>query len=81
MEDIRVEGNLGNSDHEKVEFRVTGIMHKPSRIATFDFRRVNFVFFNTLLREIMCVRALEGRGAVTTCLFPTNPGQQKVRLC
>ncbi|PKU34078.1 glycerol kinase [Limosa lapponica baueri] len=64
VEDIKVGGSLGCSDHEKIEFRIMGSMRKTtSRIENMDFRRANFDLFKKLLGEIPWVRALEGRGA------------------
>ncbi|KAM6381950.1 uncharacterized protein FN964_003655 [Alca torda] len=64
-EDIKVGGTLGCSDHEMIEFRVMGTMHKTTRskITTLDFRRANFDLFKKLLGEIPWARALEGKGA------------------
>ncbi|PKU39022.1 glycerol kinase [Limosa lapponica baueri] len=61
MEDVKVGGSLGCSDHEKIEFRIMGSMRKtPSRIATLDFRRADFDLFKKLLGEFPWVRDLEG---------------------
>ncbi|PKU41873.1 rna-directed dna polymerase from mobile element jockey-like [Limosa lapponica baueri] len=60
VEDILVEGNLGCSDHGKIEFRIVGSTHKTiSRTETLDFKRANFVLFKKLLGEIPWARALE----------------------
>jgi len=62
VEDMKVGGSLGCSDHEIVEFR---ILHGGSRairkIKTLDFRRDNFTLFKELLGGIPWVRAVEGR--------------------
>ncbi|PKU29668.1 hypothetical protein llap_20028 [Limosa lapponica baueri] len=64
VEDIKVGGSLGCSDHEKREFRIVGSMCKTtSRTETLDFRRANFDLFKKLLGEIPWVRASERRGA------------------
>ncbi|PKU40284.1 glycerol kinase [Limosa lapponica baueri] len=64
VEDIKVGGSLGCSDHEKIEFRIVdSICKTTSRTETLDFRRDNFDLFKKLLGEIPWVRALEGRGA------------------
>ncbi|PKU36054.1 rna-directed dna polymerase from mobile element jockey-like [Limosa lapponica baueri] len=53
VEDIKVGGSLGCSDHEKIEFRIVDSMCKTrSRIETLDFRRANFDLFKKLLGEI-----------------------------
>ncbi|PKU31506.1 rna-directed dna polymerase from mobile element jockey-like [Limosa lapponica baueri] len=63
VEDVKVGGSLGCSDHEKMEFRIVGTMHKTSRTETLDFRRANFDLFKKLLGETSWDRALEGREA------------------
>jgi len=63
IEDVKVGGNLGCSDHEMVEFgNLHGGNRAISRITTLDFRRANFGLFKDLLGRIAWVRALEGRG-------------------
>ncbi|PKU37050.1 glycerol kinase [Limosa lapponica baueri] len=62
VEDIKVGGSLGCSDHEKIEFRIVGSMRKTtSRTETLDFGRANFDLFKKLLGEIPQVKALEGQ--------------------
>jgi len=63
VEDMKVGGSLGCSDHEMVNFRnLRGGSRVISRIKTLDFRRANFGLFKELLGGIPWVRALEGRG-------------------
>jgi len=63
MEDVKVGGRLGCSDHEMVEFRILhGGSRAISRIKTLDFRTPNFGLFKELLGVIPRARALEGRG-------------------
>ncbi|PKU46226.1 pre-mrna-processing factor 17 [Limosa lapponica baueri] len=63
VEDIKVRGNLGCSDHRKIEFRIVGSMCKPtSRTETLDFRRANFDLFKKLLGENPWDKTLEGPG-------------------
>jgi len=63
VEDVKVGGRLGCSDHEMVEFRILrGGSRAISRIKTLDFRRANFALFNELLGGIPWARAFEGRG-------------------
>jgi len=63
VEDVKVGGRLGCSDHEMVEFRILrGGSRAISRIKTLNFRRANFGLFKELLGGILWVRALEGRG-------------------
>jgi len=63
VEDVKVGGRLGCSDHEMVEF---GILHGGSRaisrIKTLDLSRANFSLFKELLGGIPWARALKGRG-------------------
>jgi len=50
VEDVRVGGRLGCSDHEMVEFRILrGGSRAISGIKTLDFRRANFGLFKELL--------------------------------
>jgi len=50
VEDVKVGGSLGCSDHEMVEFRILrGGSRAISRIKTLDFRRANFGLFKDLL--------------------------------
>jgi len=63
VEDVKVGGSFGCSDHEMVEFRTLhGGSRAINRITTLDFRRAKFGLFKDLLRGIPSVRALEGRG-------------------
>jgi len=63
VEDVKVGGRLGCSDHEMVEFRILrGGSRVISRIKTLDLRRADFGLFKDLLRGIPWARALEGRG-------------------
>jgi len=63
VEDVKVRGRLGCSDHEMVEFRILpGGSRAISRIKTLDLRRANFSLFKELLGGIAWTRALEGRG-------------------
>ena len=63
VEDVQAGGSLGCSDHEIMNFSILhGGSRAISRIKTLDFRRANFGLFKELLGEILCARALEGRG-------------------
>jgi len=63
VEDVKVGGRLGCSDHEMVEFRILhGGSRAISRIKTLDLRRADFALFKELLGGIPWARALEGRG-------------------
>jgi len=63
VEDVKVGGSLGCSEHEMVEFRIlSGGSRAISSITTLDFRRANFDLFKDLLGGIPWVKALEGGG-------------------
>ena len=63
VEDMKVGGRLGCSDHEMVEFRILrGGSGAISRIKTLVLRRANIGLFKGLLGGIPWARALEGRG-------------------
>jgi len=67
VEDVKVGGSLGCSDHEIVEFRILrGGSRVISRISTLDFRRANSGLFKDLVGGIPWVRTLEGRGVPGT---------------
>ena len=64
VEDARVGGSLGCSDHEMVEFRILqGGSRAMSWVTALDFKRANFGLFKDLLGGIPWTRALEGRGS------------------
>ena len=63
VEDVKVGGRLGCSDHEMVEFSfLRGGSKVIRRIKTLDLRRADFALFKELLGGIPWARALEGRG-------------------
>jgi len=63
VEDVKVGGRLGCSDHEMVEFRILrGGSRALSRYKTLELRRANFGLFKELLGGIPWARSLEGRG-------------------
>jgi len=63
VEDVKVGGRLGCSDHEMMNFRILhGGSRAIRRIQTLDFRRTNYGLFKELLGGIPWLRALEGRG-------------------
>ena len=70
VEDVKVGGSLGCSDHEMVEFRILhGRSRAITRITTLDFRRANFGLFKDLLGRIPRISALEGRGTQESWLI------------
>jgi len=63
VEDVKVGGNLGCSDHDMVKLRILcGGNREINRITTLKFRRANFGLFKDLRGGIPWVRALEGSG-------------------
>ena len=63
VEDVRVGGSIGCSDHEMVNFRILhGRSRATSRITALDFKRANFGLVKDLLGQVPWARALEGRG-------------------
>jgi len=63
VEDVKVGGRLGSSDHETVEFRILrGGSRAISRIKSLDLRRANFALFKELLGGIPWARVLKDRG-------------------
>lgn len=64
VENMKVGGNLGYSDHETVEFRILrGRQKAISRIAILGFTGAYFSLFEDLFGGITWFRALEGKGA------------------
>jgi len=63
VEDVRVRGSLGCSDHEMMEFRILREGNKAnSRITAPDFRRVDSGQFMYLLGGIPCDTVWETSG-------------------
>jgi len=63
VDDVKVGGRLGCSDHEMVEFRILrGGSRALSMIKSLDLRRANFGLFKELLGGIPWARGLEDRG-------------------
>ena len=63
VEDVKVGGRLGCSEHEMVEFRMLrGGSRAINMIKTLDLRRANFGLFKDLQGGIPWARALKGRG-------------------
>ena len=81
VEDVKVGGSLGCSDHEMVEFRILrGGSRAISRLKTLDFKRANFGLFKDLLGGISWIRALELEGSKRAgfCLSITS---SMLRIC
>ncbi|PKU46089.1 adaptin ear-binding coat-associated protein 1 [Limosa lapponica baueri] len=80
VEHITVGGNLGCSDHGKIEFRIVSSTRKPiSGTETLDFKRANFDLFKKLLGEIPGHKALEGRGLMRAGRY-SNIASSKLRI-
>ena len=64
VKDVKAKGSLGCSSHEMVEFKILcGKSKAIIRIATLDFRRVDFNLFGELLGRVTWKKSLQGRGA------------------
>jgi len=60
---VNVEGSLGCSDREMMEFRFPrGGSRAKGKIIALDLRRVPFGFFRDLLEGVPWNKTLEGRG-------------------
>ena len=61
---VKLEGSLGCSDHEMVQFRMLSAARREhSRLTTLDFRRADFGFLGHLLCGVPWDRALQERGS------------------
>ena len=63
MEDVEVEGCLGQSDHDMVEFSILGgVRRGNSKTATLDFLRADFELFRRLVGRVPWGSVLESKG-------------------
>ncbi|GAB0190684.1 hypothetical protein GRJ2_001533700 [Grus japonensis] len=70
VEDVKLKGSLGCSDHEMVEFKILRAARRAhSKLTTLDFRRADFGLFKDLLGRVPWDKALEGRGAQESWLL------------
>ncbi|KAM9591177.1 uncharacterized protein ACIBXB_006074 isoform 2-T3 [Morphnus guianensis] len=70
VENVKLKGGLGCSDHEMVEFKILRAARRAhSKLATLDFRRADFGLFRDLLGRVPWDTALEGRGAQESWLI------------
>ncbi|GAB0181809.1 hypothetical protein GRJ2_000646200 [Grus japonensis] len=70
VEDVKLKGSLGCSDHEMVEFRILRAARRAhSKLTTLDFSRTDFGLFRDLLGRVPWDKALEGRGAQDSWLI------------
>ncbi|KAK4830236.1 hypothetical protein QYF61_009303 [Mycteria americana] len=61
--DVTVEGCLGHSDHEMIEYLILGVVRRGiSRTATLDFWRANFGLFRSLVDRVPWETVLKGKG-------------------
>ena len=74
MEDVKVRGSLGCSDHEMVDFRILREGNKAnSRITALDFRRADSGQFMDLLGGIPWDIVLQRRGVQEDKLIFKDP--------
>ncbi|CAM5167297.1 unnamed protein product [Natator depressus] len=68
--EAKVDGNLGGSDHEMVEFRIlTQGRKESSRIRTLDFRKADFDSLRELLGKIPWENNMRGKGVQESWLY------------
>ncbi|CAM4697277.1 unnamed protein product [Lepidochelys kempii] len=68
--EAKVDGNLGGSDHELVEFRILTQGRKvSSRIRTLDFRKADFDFLRERMARIPWGTNLKGKGVQESWLY------------
>ena len=64
VENVKLKGSLGCSDHEMVEFKILRAARTAhSKCVTLDFRRADFGLFRDPFGRVPWDKALEGRGA------------------
>lgn len=67
-EHVMVEGSLGCSDPEAVDFKILRqVSKRNSRITVLGFRKADFGLFRYLLGKILCEIALEGKEYQENC--------------
>ena len=60
---VTLQGSLGCSDHEMVEFNIFRTVRRAcSKLTALDFKRAGFGLFRNLLRKVPWDIAIEGRG-------------------
>ena len=70
VENVKLQGSLGCSDHEMVEFKILKAARRAHRkLTTLDFKRADFGPFRDLVSRVPCDKALEGRGAQESWLI------------
>ena len=64
MEDVRVGGHVGHSDHEMLDFSIlVETQRGVSRTASLDFWRADFSLFRTMVERVPWKVVLESMGA------------------
>ncbi|PKU45859.1 rna-directed dna polymerase from mobile element jockey-like [Limosa lapponica baueri] len=62
--DVKVQGRLGQSDHEIIEFSILAeARHGASRTATLDFRKEDFGLLRSMVESVPWETVLKGKGA------------------
>ncbi|PKU28776.1 glycerol kinase [Limosa lapponica baueri] len=70
VENVKLKGSLGCSDHEMVEFKILRAARRVhSKLTTLDIKREDFGLFMDLLGRAPCDKSLEGRGAQESWLI------------
>ncbi|GAB0175687.1 hypothetical protein GRJ2_000033900 [Grus japonensis] len=70
VENRKLKGRVGSSDHEMVEFNILRAARRShSKLTTPDFRRADCGLFRDLLGRIPWDKALEGQGAQDSWLI------------
>ncbi|CAM4681894.1 unnamed protein product [Lepidochelys kempii] len=68
--EAKVDGNLGGSDHQMVEFRIlTQGRKESSRIRTLDFRKADFDFLRELMGKIPWENNMRGKRVQESWLY------------
>ncbi|CAM4569974.1 unnamed protein product [Lepidochelys olivacea] len=68
--EAKVDGNLGGSDHEMVEFKIlTQGRKESSRIRTLDFRKADFDSLRELMGKIPWENNMRGKGVQESWLY------------
>ncbi|XP_062497870.1 uncharacterized protein LOC134175668 [Pezoporus occidentalis] len=80
--DVALQGSLGCSDHEMVEFEILRTVRRAcSKLTALDFKRADFGLFRNLLSKVPWDIALEGRGAQDCWLIFKDHLQQAQECC